>query len=60
MSNIISNFYQNTQLSFAAYAALSADMDSEQYGLALETAGMSEQQATDFVNVYEIIDQLRL
>ena len=68
MSGVINNYYQNGQLSFAAYAQLWTSMDPEQYRLALESIGMSENQARQFAGIdesntfipgqgYKIIDQ---
>ena len=54
MSQIL---FDNAELSFAAYAALSPGMQSIQLRAALELAGFSESQAKRFSERYRVVDQ---
>jgi len=58
MSNLINDYFLNSQLSMAAYAVgLNASMTSEQYKGALKDTDFSDAQADAFIARYDIIDQ---
>lgn len=58
----IENYFEQAQLSFAAYAlnlqqGMSATVQGEVYRQALVTAGMSQNQAEIFASTYSVVDQ---
>lgn len=62
MSESTKAYYQNSELSLAAYATLdiSLNADPTRYVSALKNAGMSEAQATRFANEYTIVRKHRV
>jgi hypothetical protein len=56
MSTSINTYFENAQLSLAAYGLnLSPGMSRANYEAALRQAGMAEVQAQDFADTYSII-----
>ena len=55
MSNLIHPYYENAQLSDAAYADLAAGMIRREYEDALIARGFSSLQAAEFANRYSIV-----
>ncbi len=55
MTNQITSYFENSQLSLAAYAQLYSGIGGEEYEGALRNAGMSDAQATRFAAEYSIV-----
>ena len=55
MSNLIQTYYDNAQISDAAYADLAAGMAQREYEDALIARGFASFEATEFANRYSIV-----
>lgn len=55
--SIITEYFQQTELAFAAYAQLSYGISEKDYITNLKNAGMSENQAMEFAANWSVVDQ---
>lgn len=55
MADPIHEYFENAQLSMAAYAALTQGITGVAYKTALKSAGFSDTQATDFISAYSVV-----